>query len=338
MGGRKVVFAVFLLTLAVGGAVFFTDNSGIPSHPTDAASELKPFLQDIDFNDGAGYVLVLRKRGVETLIDQHPVLESYQDKIFASGLNWLAFVPGERGIPDTSIALYRNGGLLLDSNSHRTKQFEFSNIAKHGITVVQRVFTENRQSIETRIEKLEASNAPRFFLLSKPETFNKQDYTLKAYLPAFWVSSEIPQFDTEADFRAIIENGISADERAKTINISLRRQDSVTVLNSNSSPLLDQDGVPLTMGTSIIFYRPRVDISCDEKTDCDSLKKVIAGFSDEIRLLRDDALLDSIEHPLLPKRDAVGDRALNLDIEINDPPWLEVVEHKYSLSYYEETE
>lgn len=338
MGANKAILAVLFAVFAVGSVTFFKSRPAPSSHASDVVSDAKPFLQDIDFNDDGKYVLVLRRHGVETLIDQHAALEKFKNKIIVSGFNWLALLPGERAKPDTSITLYRNGAQLLNSNSHTTKQFDFAGIKKLGTTVEQRFFTENRQSIEARIKNLEAPNASRIFLLRKPDSFSKHDYSLKAYLPTFWVSSEIPQFEIEADFQALIENGISPDERAKTIDISLRRQRSVPVLNSNSSPLLDQDGVPLTMGVTISFYRPRVDISCDEKADCNSLKKVIAGFADEIRLLRDDALLDSIEHPLLPKRDAIGDRELYLDIDLNDRPWIEVAEHRYSLSYYEEIE
>lgn len=73
MGADRIIIAVLLLALAVGGVMVFSDS---PSRPPDTVSTPKPFLQDIDFDDGADYVLVLTKQGVETIIDQRSVLEN----------------------------------------------------------------------------------------------------------------------------------------------------------------------------------------------------------------------------------------------------------------------
>lgn len=326
MSTRKIayvaalVFGAFLLLKCYGGP---EQESGV-------------FLANVDFNDGAKYVLVVRKNGVQSLIDQNKILQDYKDDIFVSGLNALAFLPGERARAKTSIRLYRNGAIALQSNSHSKTHFDFSDIARHGVTVEERHIMQNKVETMGILEAMQAPDAPQVFLLEKPAEFKPQNFTLKTDLPTFWISSQIPKLEIDAELRAKISAILPTDQGAKSMDLSLKRYDFVPITDDNNMPILDADGTPVTLGEAISFYRAKLTISCDQKQDCDALKAKMQGLFDDVLKLRDADLLDGLENPLFPKPDGDDNRAFSLDISITHKPWARVDENRYFLRFFEE--
>lgn len=328
----------FFAAVAIG-ALLFLKGHDAPDQPAAVSNPSQPpdaFLQGVDFTDGAKYVLVLYQNGVHNLIDQHQVLQSYKDKIVVSGLNWLAFIPGQRGRAETSILLYRNGETVLQGSSHRSKHFDFSDIAQHGITVRRQSFYENKSDIKAILKAMRAADAPQVFLVDQPSEFKPHDFTLKTDLPTFWVSSEILQSEIKADFHATILVDISSDERVRTLDLSLNRHDFVQLTDTMGVAILNADRVPVTLGGTISFYRPKLTISCSQERDCNELRVKIIGLSDDVLKLRDAELLDGLEHPLFPEHDENDSREFSLDMSITDRPWIQITENKYSLSFFEE--
>lgn len=343
--GKKIWWVVLFIAFLTGAAAVLPKIFGLPNffqndNPSNNSPSAnmpkgeKPFLHGINFDDGGEYLLLLRYRGVETIIDQRLVLKKYQNKIFVGGLNWMAFLPGERGHPERSITVFKDGKSILHADSHKSKKFRFADISKHGVTVEHNYYYENRQDIQARLKMLELPNAEQVYLVDRPEAFEKYDYELETILPVFWVSTSIPKPEIDARINAEVIRGLKQDIRAKKINVPIRKLSNVFVLDVDGRGLENKDGTPLIMDEYADFYRPRIHISCETEADCKALKEYVRTIAKTIISWRDNDLLNGIENPLFPARDENGNRELQLGISLSDRSMIQITENNYSLSYY----
>lgn len=339
----SIIFAALLLFSAVSLFAVFVGMPSLSSNdrqPATSAKNMDPdlFLRDINFKDGSDYILVIQVDGVVTIIAEHDVLENYSGKIRVSGMNWLAFFPGERGRPDKSIALYKDGVRLRHDTSHTTKSFEFSNITEHGVAVKYNRFYENKTETEARIAKLEMSETRQVFLVNKPDLYKESNVVLTLDLPVFWTSAAIKLADIEADLNALTDEFITPHIADENVNVTAKKLDGVRVHDNMGIDLVDDNGDPVTLDDVLSYYSPRLKISCDHVEQCQALKPKIAPFFRAIKSWRDNGLLDSIERAELPERDEDGDRLIYLGLDLHDEFWVNISENKYTLNYYEAVE
>lgn len=334
MNMKKVTISALLL---VGAACFgLFDQSPTVNSPKEPDSQL--FLDGVNFDDGHDYVLLVKDGETQTIVTDKSVLQAYAGKIRAEGLNWMVFVPGERGSPDKSIALFRDGEAIRKKTSHNSKVFVFSDIVQHGTKVEFNWFSENRAATEARISKQGLPDAPRVFLLKPPKPYEPFNFTLTGYLPVFWGSPKVPLPEIEAKLTALTDEHVTPFLAVGTVTIPVEKLASVRFQNNLNIDLLDDNDAPLEFPDVVSFYRPVLKVSCDQHRDCETLRQKLPALYSEIKTWRDSALIDSVEHPKLQQRDKDGHRSLYLSVNLRDKFWVEITENKYNLSFYEAVE
>ncbi len=337
---KRAWLSGFLIVCLIAGVGFYTvmdasktmPDADVPDAQTNAPT---PLIAEIDFEDGAEYVLLLHENGTARIIEQVSALVQIQGDLAAQALSWHIDFTREHGAKEPWLTLYRDGTKHLIGELASLANFDLDSLSEVAQPVEYHHYSDSRHNIEAKLAALHRTNAPRVVLLTRPDPEDVHDTVLVAYLPTLWVSADIPAQTIYDQIDALLIPDPAINPERASYEFYTHKIDEAIVLDQRYDPILDAGGAPVSISPTVSFYSPRVGVFCSNINDCKTLFPNLHSVANQMLMMRDTDLLDSLKHPLYPEFDGNGHRELWFNFGVLHDLKIEISEAHRTISYYE---